>query len=348
MNSPKLVRRLRSSVFAKLMAIMLGMGLTIPILVGTFFFAMLRPLHNSTDALMLKTAHDRMLVALIILLVVVVSLAHILLRRMLRPLRWLREAVASLSEGNLDVNVARRTNDELGALTDAFNTMVGRVRDMLRARDRLLLDVSHELRSPLTRMKVALALCPEDEHQRRLVADVAEMEAMVTELLELERLRHHKGLAIGQHDLVEVVRDAVAAFGEQAPGVCLDTCPEHLVVTMDPEKIRRVLGNLLENAAKYALSDSKPAIVRVTSNDTSTVVTVRDDGPGIPKELLPSLFEPFFRVDRSRSKKTGGYGLGLSLCKRTMEAHGGSITATNNEGRGATFSLSLPTDRKEE
>ena len=337
--------KIHGSVFAKIMAIMVGTAVTIPVLVLGFFFSMLRPLRNSPDFVLLRTAHDRMLVVLVILLLVVISVAHVLIRRLLRPLRWLREGVAKLGEGDLDVKVPRRTPDELGALAEAFNLMVERVREMVRSRDQLLLDVSHELRSPLTRMKVALALCPQDEHQRRLSGNVAEMEAMVSELLELERLRHGRGLQIAPHDLVGLVREMVAAFADRAPGVELGTCPERCVLAMDAEKVRAVIRNLLDNAIKYALPDSRPVQLRLEESASAITVTVRDDGPGIPDDALPSLFEPFFRVDRSRSKKTGGYGLGLSLCKRTMEAHGGRISVSKNEGRGAAFVVSFPKEK---
>jgi len=128
-----------------------------------------------------SSAHDRLLGLLLLL--------HVFLRRALRPLRALHDGVATLGRGDLDVTVGPRTRDEFGELTDAFNRMVGRVREMVRSRDQLLLDVSHELRSPLTRMKVALALAPEGDSERRLVAEVAQMEIMVGELLELERFR---------------------------------------------------------------------------------------------------------------------------------------------------------------
>jgi len=100
--------------------------------------------------------------------------------------------------------------------------------------------------------------------------------------------------------------------------------------------------NLLENVVKYSLPDSRPIEVSAAIEASSVVVQVADDGPGVPEEDLSSLFEPFFRVDRSRSRKTGGYGLGLSICKRIMEAHGGTIAAANNPGRGASFTLTFP------
>jgi signal transduction histidine kinase len=336
--------RLHSSIFAKLLAIALGTGLVIPLTVGGFFWMMVRPFLRecaSVEQAQLQTAHDRMLLGLLVALVVIVFAGHALLRRTLEPIRWLREGVASLSEGNLEVAVPRRTSDELGALTEAFNQMVGKVREMVRARDQLLLDVSHELRSPLTRMKVALELCAPGEHTQQLGADVAEMEAMVTELLELERLRQGRGLRIERQDLMEVVRDAISAFEDRPPGVRLGTAPAQVLLSMDADKVRAVFGNLLENASKYALPDSAPTRIMVRELGERIVVRIEDDGPGIPEQDLPSLFEPFFRVDRSRSKSTGGYGLGLSLCKRMMEAHGGSIAVENNPRRGATFLLSF-------
>jgi signal transduction histidine kinase len=255
--------------------------------------------------------------------------------------RWLQHGVDALRQGDLQVVVPRRTNDELGALTHAFNQMVGRVSEMLRARDQLLLDVSHELRSPLTRMKVALALCDNDEHTQRLRANIDEMERMVADLLELERLRQGHGLQLEQHDLMEIVRDAIATFEDYAPGVHLERAPQSLLLRLDADKVRTALGNLLENAAKYALPESAATRVCVTQNTESVQLRVTDDGPGIPSGDLGNLFEPFFRVDRSRSKRTGGYGLGLSLCKRIMEAHHGSIRALNNDGRGTTFILTF-------
>jgi signal transduction histidine kinase len=289
-----------------------------------------------------SAAHDRLLGLLLLLLVVVILTAHVFLRRALRPLRALHDGVATLGSGDLDVTVGPRTSDEFGDLTDAFNRMVGRVREMVRSRDQLLLDVSHELRSPLTRMKVALALAPEGDAQRRLVAEVAQMEAMVGELLELERFRDGRGLRLERHDLVRLLRDAVDVVREHPPGARVSAAPPELVLRIDPAEVRTVLNNLLDNALKYSLPDSRPVEVSVVEAEAAVVVCVRDDGPGIPEQDLASLFEPFFRVDRSRSRKTGGYGLGLSICRRVVEAHGGTITAENNAGRGATFRVSFP------
>lgn len=348
----KRLHRLRSSIFTKLLAITVGMGLVIVMSAAiTFFFIVVRPLLGSVASAQqaqMQVLHDRFLMVLLVTLVVVLLVGHAMLRRVLAPVRWLQQGVTSLSEGDLEVVVRHRTNDELGALTLAFNQMVRRVSEMLRARDQLLLDVSHELRSPLTRMKVALALCPPGEHTERLRTNIEEMEHLVSGLLELERLRQGRGVQLRQQDLMEIVRDAVAAFAPLAPGVRLHEAPPSAVLNLDADKVRAVLGNLLDNACKYALPDSDAVRVSVTLQPDKVEVRVTDDGPGIPKDDLNSLFEPFFRVDRSRSKRTGGFGLGLSLCNRIMEAHAGSIRALNNRVRGATFVLEFPRSARAE
>ncbi len=286
--------------------------------------------------------HDRLLGLLLGLLVLVTFTAHLFLRRTLRPLRALHDGVATLGRGELDVTIGTRTRDELGDLTEAFNRMAARVKEMVRSRDQLLQDVSHELRSPLTRMKVALALEPEGDARRRLAGEVAQMEAMVGELLERERFRDGRALRRERCDLARLAREAVERVREHPPGARIAVTPAQLLVEVDPTEIRKVLDNLLGNALKFSLPDSRPVEVAVEDTEASALLIVRDDGPGIPEEDLASLFEPFFRVDRSRSRKTGGYGLGLSICKRVVEAHGGTIAAENVAGRGATFRLSLP------
>lgn len=288
----------------------------------------------------LRQAHRVLLWLLLLFVAGVLLAAHAVLRRLLRPLRSLHEGVTRLSEGHLDVSLPNRTRDEFGVLTEAFNQMVGRIRDMLSARDQLLLDVSHELRSPLTRMKVALALLPDGDKKRSLAADVVEMEAMITELLELERLRNGSSIRTSRQDLALILREMAESFRDHPPGVRLSPLPE-IVLEIDADRIRTVLRNLLENAIKYSLPDSGPVEISIMDQGEAVVVRVADDGPGIPASDLPQLFEPFFRVDRSRSKKSGGYGLGLSICKRIMEAHGGGIAVTNNSGRGASFLLTF-------
>jgi signal transduction histidine kinase len=164
---------------------------------------------------------------------------------------------------------------------------------------------------------------------------------MTTELLELERLRDGRPLPTSRVDLVELLQEAAEAQGSGPPGILVSASPPEIPLDLDVDGVRRVLRNLLGNAVKYSLPDSRAIQLTATHEGESLVVRVIDDGPGIPEEDLGSVFEPFFRVDRSRSRTTGGYGLGLSICKRIVEAHGGHITAANNPGRGAAFTLTF-------
>jgi signal transduction histidine kinase len=333
--------RTQSSVFAKLVGVMVTMAVALIFVMSAFFWLVLTPrLH---DQISVGTAHEGLLVVLVVVMLAVVLAAHMVLQHLLRPLRVLSEGVTKLGEGDLDVSVPRTTPDEFGRLTDAFNQMAARVREMIGARDQLLVDVSHELRSPLTRMKVALELMPDDTARTRLSSDVAEMERMITGLLELERLRTGRGVTLSRQDIVPIVREVVATFEGRPPGVEFSTDRgEAIVVNVDADKLRIVLRNLLENAVKYSLPDSQTIRVTVAKRDGGASIRVADDGAGIPSADAERIFEPFFRVDRSRSKESGGYGLGLSICKRVMEAHGGRIALEPGDGRGATFVLSFP------
>jgi signal transduction histidine kinase len=293
----------------------------------------------------MHTAHLVVPGVVLLLIATVVFAAHGVLKRLLLPLRWLGEGVGRLSDGDLDVAVPTRSGDEFGALTDSFNRMVGRIRDMIRARDQLLLDVSHELRSPVTRLKVALELVADPGMKARMAADVAEMEIMISELLELERLRDGRGISTARQNVVALLGDVARNYEHRPPSVRVAPTTPEILVDIDADRMRMVMRNLLENAVKYSLPDSRPVEVSATPNGQSVVIRVTDDGPGIPECDTPSLFEPFFRVDRSRSKKTGGYGLGLSIAKRIVEAHGGTIAAENTGTRGASFVVTLPKSR---
>jgi len=291
----------------------------------------------------MRLAHLKLLILLLFLMACVVFGAYAFQRQLLRPLRSLGAGVKRVSEGELDVVVPVESRDEFGALTQAFNQMARRVTAMMQARDQLLLDVSHELRSPLTRMKVALELLPDGDNKAGVVADLNEMEAMVSELLELERLRSGRGITPVRQDIVPIIREVVDRFQNRPPGIHLAVPAGPVLLDVDGEKVRVVLRNLLENAMKYSLPDSRAVDLTITRCSATVEMVVSDDGAGIPATEFANLFEPFYRIDRSRSRKTGGYGLGLSICKRILELHGGSIAIQSNPTRGVSFIVTLPT-----
>ena len=337
MTEPK--PRRRASVFAKLAAIMMVMAVFLMFITTVFFVALVQPaVHAGIDV---GKAHAMLLTASLLVVFGVVLLTQKVLQHLLRPLRELNDGVTRLGQGELSVNIQRTTSDEFGTLTDAFNQMAARVREMVAARDQLLIDVSHELRSPLTRLKVALELMPDDAQRVRLGREVAEMERMITGLLELERLRSGRGVNLVRQDIVPIVREVSGAFEDRPPGVVVEGARE-MLLHVDAEQIRTVLRNLLENAVKYSLPDSRAIRISLSSNGSGAHLRVADDGVGIPSDDAERIFEPFFRVDRSRSKESGGYGLGLSICKRVMEAHGGRIAVERANGRGTAFVLTFP------
>ena len=265
------------------------------------------------------------------------------LRWILKPINWLSGGVVALGKGNLEHRLPEKRGDELGDLSLAFNQMSERIREMLLAREQLLLDVSHELRSPLTRMKVALEFIPEDASRESLLDDVQEMELMVTEILETARLKSEYGqLNLQKTDLVKLIQDICITFEGQTPGIRFKSAPETFQTFADTEQIETVLKNLLANALKYSPAENAPVEIRLKKSDAGTLIEIQDHGPGIQDEELDLIFEPFYRTDKSRNRKTGGYGLGLSLCKTIIEAHGGTIDVQSNTGKGAMFSLHLP------
>jgi signal transduction histidine kinase len=297
------------------------------------------------------------LALLLAVLAGILAAAFVGLRHILKPIARLREGVREVAAGNLDHRIplpaaggpgrprpgAHRRPDEFDELAQAFNDMTRRIRDMIQARERLMLDVSHELRSPLTRLKVALEFLPEDPARESIRADVGDMEAMITAILESARIRHRpEELAREPVDLAAAVRAAAAELEGRPPGIRMEALPETLVGRVHRELFRTVVRNLLANALNYSRPGSPAVEVRLERRPPAAVLEVRDHGIGIAPEDLPRIFEPFFRADPSRARASGGYGLGLSLCRTIVEAHGGVIEAESPAGGGALFRVRLP------
>jgi signal transduction histidine kinase len=269
--------------------------------------------------------------------------SYLVVRWLFRPLHWLNDGVQEIARGNFAYEAPVRSDDELGRLTASFNHMTTRVRQMVQAREQLLLDVSHELRSPLTRMKVALEFVQDQPVREQLQHDIRELETMVTELLEAERLSsNHGGLMKTETDLVRLVRDVVDTYQGRQPAVQLVSAPDTLWLSIDADRLRIALRNVIDNALKASPAAGPPVEIRVQRDASVIRVSIRDYGPGIPLEDQTRVFEPFYRVDKSRGRDTGGYGLGLSLTKKIIAAHGGAILLASEPGQGSTFTLQLP------
>jgi signal transduction histidine kinase len=275
-----------------------------------------------------------------------------LARGVTAPLERLTDAARRLGEGDLSARAGLCGRGEVGDLGRAFDEMAGRLERLVRTERELLANVSHELRTPLARIRVALELAAEGDQARarrylsEIDADLSELERMVTDVLQAARLDQAGGdlpLRREPVDLAALLADATARFREARPGrtLELDAGCDGLRLDADPALLRRALDNLLDNAAKYS---GEETVVRLEARrDGGTmIIAVTDRGIGIEPADLPRLFTPFFRTDRSRTRATGGVGLGLALAKRIVEAHGGTIEVESVPDQGTTFRLRLP------
>lgn len=180
--------------------------------------------------------------------------------------------------------------------------------------------------------------------KEKIQQEVRDLEAMVTELLESERLNSDYGGVIPREtDLVALVHELVETYSLQGPGVQIVAAPSSLSVKLDPHRVRVALRNVLENALKHSMPEQGPVEVKIEKSVDGVSISVRDHGPGIPPDEQALIFEPFYRVDKSRTRTTGGYGLGLSLAKKIMNTHGGDILLASEIGKGSTFILRFPT-----
>lgn len=287
--------------------------------------------------------HQILIVTFFSLLALILTGAYLTIRGILRPVKWLNKGVQQVSGGNLRYRVPQKSADEFGDLTAAFNSMTDRIRKMLHAKQQLLLDVSHELRSPITRMKIALEMMPAGTVKDNLHRDCGELEKMVTEILEAARTHQARMTLNLQHtDIILLLERIAAAYRDSMPGINLQGLPDTYELTVDPQRFQTVMRNLLNNAIQYSEKGGRPVVITLAHQGPYCRIDVKDCGCGIPPEELPLIFEPFYRIDKSRSRQTGGYGLGLRICKIIMEAHKGKIEVESTPGQGTTFSLYFP------
>ncbi|MCB0713939.1 MAG: HAMP domain-containing histidine kinase [Ignavibacteriae bacterium] len=266
-------------------------------------------------------------------------------RRLLHPVNELMEGVKAVGSGNFKYRVPVRSTDELGTLVSAFNAMSEQIGEIIASKRRLLFDVSHELRSPLTRMNIAIAMLPESKTRNTLQRNANELNTMITELLENERLAvQGAALVVERIDLVALAYRVIESFTDEQERIEFDTLTDSLDIVADVQRLTVALRNVVSNALKYSDVEDPPVKVKVFPDDDGVRIIVKDHGIGIPEEAIEKIFEPFYRTDESRTRTTGGYGLGLALTKAIIEAHGGTINAESREGDGTTVTVWLPSE----
>ncbi len=310
------------------------------------FFRLIKPqgeFYFSPDFVIDPPRHQIWIALLVMMMSAIFLAIYALIRRIFRQLFVLRQGVWEVSQGNLEVQIPVNSFDELGQISRSFNEMTAQVRGQLRSKEQLLLNVSHELRSPLTRMKLQLEFLEDETMKSRLGWEVAVMDHMLEELLESARLEHEYGvLRKTPVDLVGLVHRCLEEVLPSPQCARLTVPDQAVVISLDERRIYSLLKNLLENGLKYSNPLQTPLQINLQTTSTEVYFCLQDFGEGIPSEDLPHIFEAFYRVDKSRNQRTGGYGLGLALCKKIAEAHGGSLSVQSQRGWGSTFTLRLP------
>jgi signal transduction histidine kinase len=286
------------------------------------------------------------------------ALCYLLARYITTPVVKLREVTQQVTEGDLSARVGPRLGrrrDELAAMGHDFDEMATRIEKLLGAQTRLLRDISHELRSPLARLSVALDLARKRAGAAaagdldRIEREARRLNEMIGQLLSLTRSESDgNGRRAEKVDLAALVREVAsdADFEAQARGrsVSVVECDE-CVLTGTEMLLRSAVENVVRNAVSYTPEGTAVKLsLRCAREgaDSKAVIRIRDEGAGVPEEALKEIFRPFYRMDDSRTRETGGTGLGLAITERAVRLHGGTVTASNVPGGGFAVELRLP------
>lgn len=282
-------------------------------------------------------------------------ICYLLSRYLTQPLRSLGMAAKSIAKGKLNTRVGHlrgHNKDEIAQLSAEFDRMAEQVESLVKSKERLLQDISHELRSPLARLHIALELGRQktkhlaDNEFNRIELECSRLNALITEILDFARLdKSTTDLNLTKTDLAallfNIIKDANYEFSNELPRVkagVIEACS----ILIDERLIHRAIENVVRNALNYSPA-TEQVTVSLKHNETQEYVyiDITDNGPGVPEDQLTRIFNPFYRVDTSRTKKTGGYGLGLAIASRAIQLHHGEIMALNNSKGGLLVRIIL-------
>ena len=287
----------------------------------------------------------------LVVVLIVMALCYTLASHLMSPLRSLQRAVETFGRGELASRAPENRSDELGDVARAFNRMADRMQTLLSAQRRLLLDISHELRSPLARLSVAIELARtngakptlETMSLDRIQKEADRLNALIGQMLEVARLESNPGRkmeTVPLHQLVgDLVDDCTIEAQARGCGLTVEAAAD-VWVEGDRELLRRAIENVVRNAIRYAPPEST---VEATLEGIGgrARIRVRDYGPGVPEAALGRLFDPFYRVETDRNRASGGSGLGLSIARRAVELHQGNLRASNAHP-GLLVEIDLP------
>lgn len=283
---------------------------------------------------------DFMMIGMMIL--PIIALLYFVIYCLFKPVHIIERGIKRIGSGEVGYRLRVKRHDELGSLADSINQMADNIEQMLEAKRQLLLAISHELRTPITRAKIALSLLEKDSIGDGIIEDMNEMETLIHELLESERLRNkHTPLDCSVVDVNEIIYQVQGRFFDTSPLV-LDLGGDLPMLSLDAKRIGLAIKNIIKNALTAAASDTDKVIVSTMCVADKVQISVTDFGAGIAKADIQHLTEPFYRADISRQRKTGGFGVGLYLIKAIVEAHGGKLVIESELNKGTIVSIYLP------
>jgi two-component system, OmpR family, sensor kinase len=308
-----------------------------------------------TDRFQFRRPLSRQVILAAVVLSVVFSGSLLFARSLAVPLRRLASVARAFGSGQLGARAHLERRDELGAVANAFDDMADRITALLQSQRELLANVSHELRTPLARIRVALDLATDGDAEAakdalaNISTDWGDLERLVEDVLAAARLDLGSSepgalpLRRDQVNLADLAHEACARYQIIHPReeLRLELAEDVPNIEGDAGLLRRVIDNLVDNSRKYSEAGS-PVTLRIRRDGSGATLTVIDRGMGIDAADLPHIFTPFFRADRSRTRKTGGVGLGLTLVRRIVTAHGGSVDVQSEIGRGTEVVVTLP------
>lgn len=292
-------------------------------------------------------------IMIVIALTVSALVSFFLARYIVLPVRRLRIAGQQVANGDLSVRVAHTVSgrsDDIAQLARDFDLMTERVDRLLSSQQRLMRDVSHELRSPLARLQALQSLARQQSTQAdqsiidRMDKEAERLNELIGEILEYARLEVLESLDQRATDLVDLLHTiaADADLEGQSDGKSVSiNGPEACLVSVDSALLHAALENIIRNALKYTAANTEVR-VSVERVPERIIIRIDDHGPGVPAEQLDRLFEPFFRIEASRPRSSGGTGVGLAIAERSIKLHGGSVSASNRATGGLSIKVSLP------
>lgn len=301
---------------------------------------------------MVNRLRNQFLVVGLIAVGLTVITIFLLSRLITMPLIRMKQATEQLSKGDNQVKLTIGRNDELGGLANAITTLSNDLDRLKNERNEFLASISHELRTPLTYIKgyADIASRPDataeekKEYMAIIREETAHLTGLIQQLFELAQLDHNKFTISKEYFSVDMLFQSVAdlvrpAFEEKEISLSIVSDPD-ISAFIDPERIQQVLLNVLDNARKHSPEGTQVKL-RGIQDDEKVIISIHDEGVGIPVEDVPFVFERLYRVDKSRSRESGGSGLGLAIAKEIVESHGGSITLESERGKGTSVRIEL-------